>query len=86
MHIRHSSNKEPDNKDGERTSGDINDLNFKEEDFVEDGEPNEWWDKTSTPPMCSFPRFDLQESTYSIGLMADRTPAWREGLAFVCQT
>ena len=35
-------------------------------------------DKTSTPPMCSFPRFDLQESTYSIGLMADRTPAWRE--------
>eukprot|EP00574_Skeletonema_japonicum_P011576 CAMPEP_0201719916 /NCGR_PEP_ID=MMETSP0593-20130828/4975_1 /ASSEMBLY_ACC=CAM_ASM_000672 /TAXON_ID=267983 /ORGANISM="Skeletonema japonicum, Strain CCMP2506" /LENGTH=472 /DNA_ID=CAMNT_0048210435 /DNA_START=27 /DNA_END=1445 /DNA_ORIENTATION=- len=33
--------KEPDNKDGERTSGDINDLNFKEEDFVENGEPNE---------------------------------------------
>ena len=48
------------------------------DDWTEDGEPNEWWDKTSTPPMCSFPRFDLQESTYSIGLMADRTPAWRE--------
>ena len=28
--------------------------------------------------MCAFPRFDLQESTYAIGLMADRTPAWRE--------
>ena len=28
--------------------------------------------------MCSFPRFDLQESSYAIGLMADKTPAWRE--------
>ena len=48
------------------------------DDWSEDGSPNEWWDQTSTAPMCSFPRFDLQESTYAIGLMADKTPAWRE--------
>ena len=48
------------------------------DDWSENGTPHEWWDKTSTAPMCSFPRFDLQESTYAIGLMADRTPAWRE--------
>ena len=49
-----------------------------QDDWTEDGDPHEWWDRKSTPPMCSFPRFDLQESTYAIGLMADRTPAWRE--------
>ena len=48
------------------------------DDWSEDGTPNDWWDQTSTAPMCSFPRFDLQESTYAIGLMADKTPAWRE--------
>ena len=48
------------------------------DDWSEDGSPKEWWDQTSTAPMCSFPRFDLQESTYAIGLMADKTPAWRE--------
>tara|TARA_Y100001949_G_scaffold160491_1_gene152143 strand:+ start:212 stop:1885 length:1674 start_codon:yes stop_codon:yes gene_type:complete len=48
------------------------------DDWSEDGDPHEWWDRSSTPPMCSFPRFDLQESTYALGLMADRTPAWRE--------
>ncbi len=48
------------------------------DNWSEDGEPHEWWDRTSTHPMCSFPRFDLQESTYAIGLMADQTPAWRE--------
>ena len=48
------------------------------DDWSEDGTPNEWWDQISTAPMCAFPRFDLQESTYAIGLMADRTPAWRE--------
>ena len=48
------------------------------DDWSEDGSPNEWWDQISTAPMCAFPRFDLQESTYAIGLMADRTPAWRE--------
>lgn len=48
------------------------------DDWSEDGEPHPWWDRTSTDPMCSFPRFDLQESTYALAMMADKTPAWRE--------
>ena len=28
--------------------------------------------------MLSFPRFDLSESSYALGIMADLTPAWRE--------
>ena len=65
----------------ERAKGWLNFLHQKattSDDWSETGTPNEWWDQTSTPPMCSFPRFDLQESTYAIGLMADKTPAWRE--------
>ena len=65
----------------QRASGWLNFLYQKSttsDDWTEDGDPHEWWDKSSTPPMCSFPRFDLQESTYALGLMADRTPAWRE--------
>ena len=65
----------------ERAQGWLNFLYLKattQDDWSENGNPNEWWDQTSTAPMCSFPRFDLQESTYAIGLMADLTPAWRE--------
>ena len=65
----------------DRAQGWLNFLYLKAttpDDWSEKGTPHEWWDKTSTAPMCSFPRFDLQESTYAIGLMADRTPAWRE--------
>jgi hypothetical protein len=40
--------------------------------------PHEWWDGSTAPPMCSWPRFDLQESAYAVALMADKTPAWRE--------
>ncbi len=64
-----------------RAQGWLNFLHLKAttpDDWSEEGVPNEWWDQTSTAPMCSFPRFDLQESTYAIGLMADKTPAWRE--------
>ena len=49
-----------------------------EDDWTSKGEPLPWWDKTTTPPMCSFPRFDLSETSYSLPLMADQTPAWRE--------
>jgi hypothetical protein len=28
--------------------------------------------------MCTFPRFDLSETSYALPLMADQTPAWRE--------
>ena len=48
------------------------------DDWSEDGEPHPWWDRYSTPPMTSFPRFDLSESSYALAMMADVTPAWRE--------
>ncbi len=48
------------------------------DDWSSSGTPNEWWDRTSTAPMASFPRFDLSESTYALIMMADQTPAWRE--------
>ncbi|MGI9345831.1 MAG: hypothetical protein ACR2PW_06170 [Gammaproteobacteria bacterium] len=48
------------------------------DDWSKNGEPHPWWDRTSSPPMCAFPRFDLQESAYAIALMCDQTPAWRE--------
>ena len=53
------------------------------DDWSEDGEPLDWWDKTSNPPVLNFARFDLSESSYAIGLMADVTPAWREAYAFI---
>ncbi len=49
-----------------------------EDDWSSGGTPNEWWDRSSTAPMCAFPRFDLSESTYALVMMADQTPAWRE--------
>jgi len=54
-----------------------------EDDWSEDGEPHPWWDRYSTAPMMNFPRFDLSESSYAIGLMADMTPAWREVYAAI---
>ncbi|MXY90155.1 MAG: twin-arginine translocation signal domain-containing protein [Gammaproteobacteria bacterium] len=41
-------------------------------------EPHPWWDQYTTPPMLSYPRFDLSSSSYAMLLMADQTPAWRE--------
>ena len=49
-----------------------------QDDWSSSGEPLPWWDRSSTPPMCSFPRFDLSETSYALPLMADQTPAWRE--------
>ena len=49
-----------------------------QDDWSSSGEPLPWWDRTTTPPMCSFPRFDLSETSYALPLMADQTPAWRE--------
>ena len=48
------------------------------DDWTEDGQPHAWWDRTTGPPMTNFPRFDLQESSYALAMMADTTPAWRE--------
>ena len=43
-----------------------------------DGQPHPHWDKTTGPPMFSWHRFDLVDSSYAVALMCDRTPAWRE--------
>ncbi len=40
--------------------------------------PHPWWDQYAAPPMLSYPRFDLADSSYPVLLMADQTPAWRE--------
>lgn len=49
-----------------------------EDDWSSEGEPHAWWDKTTTAPMCAFPRFDLSETSYALPLLVDQTPAWRE--------
>lgn len=51
------------------------------DDWSINGEPHPWWDRSSTPPMCAFPRFDLAETAYILPVLADRTPAWREAYA-----
>ncbi len=43
-----------------------------------DGQPHAHWDDRSDPPMASWHRFDLVDSSYAMGLMAHRTPAWTE--------
>jgi Linalool dehydratase/isomerase len=48
------------------------------DDWSSTGEPHPWWDRDSTPPMCTFPRFDLFEPSYALAIMSDVTPAWRE--------
>lgn len=48
------------------------------DDWSSSGEPHPWWDKTSTKPLCSLPRFDLHETGYVLPVMCDITPAWRE--------
>lgn len=65
----------------ERASGWLRFLYDKattDDDWTSRGVPHEWWDRSSTAPMCAFPRFDLSESTYALMMMADQTPAWRE--------
>jgi hypothetical protein len=48
------------------------------DDWSDQGEPHQWWDRLSEPPMCSFPRFDLAEMGYVLPMMLEATPAWRE--------
>jgi hypothetical protein len=49
-----------------------------EDDWTMLGTPHEWWDKRTGAPMASFPRFDLQETSYAIALFSQRTPAWTD--------
>jgi len=48
------------------------------DDWSSRGEPLPWWDRDSTAPMCTFPRFDLGETAYALPIYSDITPAWRE--------
>lgn len=48
------------------------------DDWSRDGHPHPHWDNRSDPPMASWHRFDLVDSSYALGLMAHTTPAWRE--------
>ena len=48
------------------------------DDWNREGRPHPHWDDRSDPPMASWPRFDLTDSSYAMGLMARTTPAWRE--------
>jgi len=48
------------------------------DDWSRSGRPHAHWDDRSDPPMASWHRFDLVDSSYALGLMAQRTPAWTE--------
>ena len=48
------------------------------DDWSRAGSPHPWWDDKSVPPLLSFARFDLSESSYGLLLLARKTPAWRE--------
>jgi hypothetical protein len=48
------------------------------DDWSSAGEPLPWWDRYSTPPLCSLARLDLDTTGYVLPVMADVTPAWRE--------
>jgi len=48
------------------------------DDWDRGGRPHPHWDNTTGPPMLSWHRFDLIDSSYAVALMSDRTPAWRE--------
>ena len=48
------------------------------DDWTRHGHPHPHWDDRSDPPMASWHRFDLVDSSYAVGLMARTTPAWRE--------
>jgi hypothetical protein len=48
------------------------------DDWTSAGEPHDWWDGVSHPPVANFHRFDLEMSSFAIPMMADATPAWRE--------
>ncbi len=48
------------------------------DDWSRAGRPHAHWDDRSDPPMASWHRFDLVDSSYALGLMAQTTPAWRE--------
>ena len=51
-----------------------------DDDWSDQGEPHQWWDRYSEPPMCAFPRFDIAEMAYVLPMMLEATPALAGGL------
>ncbi len=48
------------------------------DNWDKDGKPHPHWDGKSGEPRRSWHRFDLQDSSHAVAIMADVTPAWRE--------
>jgi len=51
--------------------------------WTEDTRPHEAWDNMSGAPVQDLYRYDLTYATFALALMADITPAWREGYSAV---
>ena len=48
------------------------------DNWDKDGQPSVHWDDRTGEPRRSWHRWDLLASSFSVALMANRTPAWRE--------
>ena len=48
------------------------------DDWSSGGEPHQWWDRYSSPPLCSLARLDLDGTGSTLPMLSDVTPAWRE--------
>merc|ERR1719460_907431 len=60
-------------------------LSGQDDDWSMTGAPHEMWDGVTAAPQCSWQRFDLHFACYAFAMMADVTPAWQEGYAYVLE-
>ena len=51
--------------------------------WTKDVRPHEAWDNMSGAPVQDLYRYDLTYATFALALMADITPAWREGYSTI---
>lgn len=47
--------------------------------WAKDGKPHEAWDNISGAPVQNLYRYDLTYGSFALAMMAELTPAWREG-------
>ena len=47
--------------------------------WAKDGKPHEAWDNVSGAPVQNLYRYDLTYGSFAVAMMAELTPAWREG-------
>ena len=47
--------------------------------WSKDGKPHEAWDNVSGAPVQNLYRYDLTYGSFAVAMMAELTPAWREG-------